>query len=569
MNKRQIREQVVKQSGRYGLVGVRTEDGIRVPDYGADNGADYFIDKALKSLAYNICVRQNMRHRVAVVSSNFPGVQIPELINVKKVSLNGLWLDMTTAEDVLGSMSAGIEEGTPKTWFIVPQYFHNRYSYTAPQYESPPSSAIPISSIAELQLIGVSGSYPLSGYYYLTGNIDASITSSWNGGAGFNPIGAELGAGDVFTGTLDGRGYTISGLVINRPDENYLGLIRHNMGTIKNLTLYGDVTGNNQTLGAITAWNGVSGIGTITNCHSYVNVTAVGGSTPSQGGIGGFTGRCSGNISLCSSHGTVYAPGCMAVGGFDGVSSFVSGSLWYGIQKCYSTGDVTGSLDTGGFAGACAHIKNCYALGSVTTIQGDFGNRGGGFAGACSGTLENCYSNGLVTIDEFGIGGGFLGLDAGATIISCYWDTETSGLETSAGGTGIKTADLADETTFVGWDFNSVWFTTEALARPDLRFPLYNPTALTPNLGVYPIPTIDQAVHVSYWSYTPLTDDVTETWWSQNWPNMIIDLACAEINASELNADRRVIDKMLEDYKLRIISVDIRDEVEHLGSNFR
>src|SRR5262249_52605038 len=57
----------------------------------------------------------------------------------------------------------------------------------------------------------------LSGRYALGRSIDASVTSGWNSGAGFAPIG-------TFTGYFDGQGNVIKGLVINRPAQNNVGL---------------------------------------------------------------------------------------------------------------------------------------------------------------------------------------------------------------------------------------------------------------------------------------------------------------------------------------------------------
>jgi len=70
----------------------------------------------------------------------------------------------------------------------------------------------PIANVTDLQNI----KNDLDGNYYLTNDIDASATIGWNGGAGFEPI-------DDFIGTLDGCGYKISNLYINRPDENGVG----------------------------------------------------------------------------------------------------------------------------------------------------------------------------------------------------------------------------------------------------------------------------------------------------------------------------------------------------------
>ncbi len=70
----------------------------------------------------------------------------------------------------------------------------------------------PVLTLAQLQAIG-SGTASLAGRYALFGDINASATSGWNGGAGFDPIGGT----SAFTGIFDGFGHTISGLTINRP----------------------------------------------------------------------------------------------------------------------------------------------------------------------------------------------------------------------------------------------------------------------------------------------------------------------------------------------------------------
>ncbi|KKL12757.1 hypothetical protein LCGC14_2532540 [marine sediment metagenome] len=61
----------------------------------------------------------------------------------------------------------------------------------------------------------------LTADYELGNNINASATSGWNGGEGFDPIGSS---GSEFTGSFDGKGYTINDLFINRPEETGVGL---------------------------------------------------------------------------------------------------------------------------------------------------------------------------------------------------------------------------------------------------------------------------------------------------------------------------------------------------------
>ena len=75
----------------------------------------------------------------------------------------------------------------------------------------------------------------LSGDYYLTNNIDCSDTINWNAGAGFMPVG---NATDRFSGTFDGQNYTITGLYINRPSSDGVGLFGSvSSSTIKNVGL--------------------------------------------------------------------------------------------------------------------------------------------------------------------------------------------------------------------------------------------------------------------------------------------------------------------------------------------
>ncbi len=61
----------------------------------------------------------------------------------------------------------------------------------------------------------------LTAHYALVNDIDASETSGWNGGAGFEPIGDF---NNRFTDSLYGQNFTINGLYIDRPSTNYVDL---------------------------------------------------------------------------------------------------------------------------------------------------------------------------------------------------------------------------------------------------------------------------------------------------------------------------------------------------------
>jgi FlaG/FlaF family flagellin (archaellin) len=96
-----------------------------------------------------------------------------------------------------------------------------------------------IGNIHQLQAIDDCG---LNKDYKLISDIDASVTSSWNGDDGFEPIGDPS---NPFTGTLDGQEYTINGLYIDRPSTVNVGLIGKNNGLVEKIIFTNsDITGD-------------------------------------------------------------------------------------------------------------------------------------------------------------------------------------------------------------------------------------------------------------------------------------------------------------------------------------
>ena len=81
----------------------------------------------------------------------------------------------------------------------------------------------------------------LAAYYVLGNDIDAFVTSSWNGGEGFEPVGGDA---TPFTGIFDGYGHMITGLFIYRPSVGTVGLFGYiENAEIKNIGLVdADVT---------------------------------------------------------------------------------------------------------------------------------------------------------------------------------------------------------------------------------------------------------------------------------------------------------------------------------------
>jgi filamentous hemagglutinin family protein len=315
----------------------------------------------------------------------------------------------------------------------------------------------------------------LGGTYTLTQDIDASATASTDnadvwGGRGFAPVGS---LNSVFTGNLEGAGFEINGLTINRPNQALVGLFGSvdNTANVQNLGLTDvSITGNNYT-GGLVARNK----GSISN--SYVT-----GSVEGVQNVGGLVGESlAGSIS--NSYATVAVAGAVRVGGLVGDSS--GGTS---LSSSYATGAVTASVDhVGGLVGSSGggtSISNSYATGAVSG-GGDYV---GGLVGSSNGisnsvSISNSYATGAVSGSGTFVGG-LVGINyAGSSISTSYWDIFTTGQNDAIGQnlnaqtvtpvngdwTGIPTAYNANS--YAGFDFTSAgeWFIAEGSSRPMLR----------------------------------------------------------------------------------------------------
>ena len=252
----------------------------------------------------------------------------------------------------------------------------------------------------------------------------------WNDGAGWQPIGTFDFNGS-FSATFEGNGNTISGLFINRPTADYVGLFGiiglRGAATVRNVGLTGvDVTGD-EYVGGLTGNNRVEGPGTI--IASYAEGTVSGG----RNDVGGLVGRSGGTIT--ASYAAVTVSGSFRrVGGLVGANESHGGT----ITASYAAGTVSGSSMVGGLVGAnFGAISTAYATGAVS------GGSVGGLGGFNSGTIA-----------------------------ASYWDTETSGLSTSAGGEGKTTSELQSPTSNTGiyatWD-DDVWDFGTSSEYPNLK----------------------------------------------------------------------------------------------------
>jgi PKD repeat protein len=302
----------------------------------------------------------------------------------------------------------------------------------------------------------------LTAHYILMSDINASDTVNWNSGKGFEPIGDMYWEGgdlidERFTGSLDGKNYTISNLYINRNKDNIglFGSTFSSINEIKNIKLVNvDIEGRNF-VGALIG----SSDHKITNCHSSGFVESTQSST--LGGIGGLIGYAYSDVTQSSSSCNV--DGYLRVGGLIGCNCGI-------LDKSYSTGPVhaktgiVGGLvgDNDGDSYNAQTIRNSYSSSDVscdTTSE-----EVGGLVGRSNNKLvENCYSTGTISASNCG---GLIGKNTG-DVFNSYWDIDTSGITNSDGGTGLTTEEMETQSNFNNWNFFTVW------EMPDNDYPVF------------------------------------------------------------------------------------------------
>jgi hypothetical protein len=303
--------------------------------------------------------------------------------------------------------------------------------------------------------------------------------------------------GTAFTGIFDGDNHTISNLTINTSGVKtwYLGLFGQisSGGQIKNLGLINVsvTTGDNSYyLGGMV---GDSEGGTVNNC--YATGTVVGGSDSIYLGVlvGGNFG---GTVSNCYATGTAGGEGdseclgvlvgynhggavthCYSTGYVRGGGSYshsigglVGESDGGTISNCCSTSDVNGaniSSYLGGLTGySNGTVSNCYSTGDVNS--GNSAQYLGGLMGYNAGTLSNCYSTGVVNSGSGSTDiGGLVGYNYDY-VSYCYF-LNTSG-PTDGIGTPLTDAQMKQQTSFTGWDFNNIWTINENVNYPKLAW---------------------------------------------------------------------------------------------------
>ena len=239
----------------------------------------------------------------------------------------------------------------------------------------------------------------------ISGKLTANINLNGKTWTAFGKYDYNDAANSGFAGTLDGDRHIVSGL------QSKEGLVSclSSVGTVKNLTVSGTVSGSSH-VGGIAATSS----GTVENCLFDGTVTT----SSSSASAGGIVGRASkGNR----------------------------------IVNCVNTGDIkntctsySSTLNIGGIVGyTYGTVENCYSTGNVSARTDRDTNKGiGGIAGQvyASAVLRNCYVTGAVTGPKAGISPVVNLVASGATVENCYY-LHAAGIGASTAGALQKTAE--------------------------------------------------------------------------------------------------------------------------------
>ena len=342
-------------------------------------------------------------------------------------------------------------------------------------------------------------------HYELMNDIDMTSSVIWNQGQGFETIGAGT-SNHFFRGTFNGNDFTITGLVINKPGEDYQGLFAYLSGAeIKNLRIAGfNVHGSNN-VGGLTGYS-ASG-SSIYNCHTSGEVLG-------QNYLGGMAGQVNYSSILYSSSNS-------NVVGEDEVGALVGSINQTSLYYSHSNGDITGYENVGGLTGYVynGQVVDCFSHASVNA-----NNSVGGLVGYLWGNasvISRSLSTG--TVEGQADIGGLLGSNSSGNVYYSYWDTQTSGQTNSIAGIGLTTNQMQNHTTYRNFNFNQVWTFAGVSSYPEIQdLTIYTPmdqvslAELTGNgteVFPYQITTASEldAIRQDYYAHYELMNDIDMT----------------------------------------------------------
>ncbi|MBR6428108.1 MAG: peptidoglycan-binding protein [Clostridia bacterium] len=347
-------------------------------------------------------------------------------------------------------------------------------------------------------------------YIVLTSDITLNDTADWDSwdfnnrpANEWTPIGIYTNYSTIkpFRGSFDGQGHTVYGLFCSENKKSFYGLFGYvganSSGCIKNISVDKSFIESSYNTGGIIGymkdyakvencrngakvrtgyWGGgivgyvtnTAGITVIKNC---TNVRSVKGST-GVGGIVGFAHEnctvsgCSNTASYvkCYEHtggiiGTAFESSVLFcrsntdVRGTDCLGGILGWGSGASVRECYNGHDFTSRYRSGGTVGYMTggSVKDCFNTGALTCIE-----RAGGVVGqAVSTSIENVYNVGTVTARR--LRGGIVGSKNSASSVANAYMAEGCCSGGNSNGTYLPMASFAQQASYDGFDFSSVW----------------------------------------------------------------------------------------------------------------
>ena len=254
-----------------------------------------------------------------------------------------------------------------------------------------------------------------AGEYYMippsSHSIDCSATSGWNGGAGFAPI-------SNFGGDFNGNSKPITGLTINRPLQDSVGLFSTTASgaSINFITLSAEsITGHSSTGGVIGTANGELSLSNIETSGSVTGFNGVGGIVGDYEFHSDDGGEKFASIVQIQSNADVIANDWVGGGLFGYIYSRVTdGSVQLSFMNATHNGSVT-----------VTHGESGGIIGEVQTYADS--NVGGAIS---SYAFSGMHSTSSVSAGDAGSAGGLIGYMSGQTLHSNIYFSLTDSYHT-------------------------------------------------------------------------------------------------------------------------------------------
>jgi len=390
--------------------------------------------------------------------------------------------------------------------------------------------------------------YQLQDEYVAEDPFDSSQwvqTTEFTGGSeddgeplGFRPLGnnneayTDLGG---FSGSFDGQNHTITGLYINRGQENNAGLFGYAHGsTIENIGLEDVDVSKGSGSGWYRATGGLVGYtrnSTVQNSYSTGDVSG-------SDRVGGLVGHNYDFSTVSNSYSTGDVSGDATVGGLVGYNQDSST-----VQNSYSTGTVSGEGNSvGGLVGYNQHsstVSNSYTTGDVSGSD-----RVGGLVGytRVSSTVQNSYATGTVSGDN-SVGG----------LVGRVWNNEG---ETDEILYSYANSDINPDLDLIGADDTSGTLDTTG-------------SSLKTTAEMTDYPDYPNAYEQTEWNIDTDTNWTTAHWNADQrdvagYPALTFQDAPRQINTPDMISRKPIRKKRIADERRRLPSMKYR-----LGKNRR